>query len=676
MTHKSYKTYWSYILGRSLLLVIGSLFSLPLHAQTNSEEASSFGAFVHGGLNIHSANFQTLPGVPSCCPRFENGSGNGVNVGAYYDLPFNAVFALELRLGYSSLNATLKTDEFTTVLVNGNATNGEFEHSVIASIGMIAMTPLVRYRILPPVTLLAGPTLGWIVSNNYNEREEIVQPVSVGVFADNGQRIRNAYSGRVPGAARFYGGITVGAQYRLPLNVSGTLFALPEVFYTEGLTPLVRGMTWRANSISAGIALQYTFFHEPMPSVSPSTIVVEAPKPKLRALTASLRLMLVDSETLHHTVKGFVIEDYIRTQYRPLLNFVFFDKNSSSMPSRYHTLSLSEPNAYAYSQLNDLETLPLYYEMLNIIGKRMRDMPKGLLTIVGCNDDRTEKANKMLSRLRAFTVYNYLKDTWQIDSSRMKLEARNLPEQPSSVTDSDGAEENRRVEIYSNLREITEPVFTTDTAHIAKPSVIRFLPNITSEAGIENWKIVASDEPKSVQLKNFSGKDSPPTHLDWNLEKARGPMLASLDTVHAILRVSDRTGQRAESNDVTLPASHYTLLDKHREGSSDTIMSRYSLILFDFDRGELSDANRRIADFVKARISKESNVSILGYTDRIGSDDYNRQLSELRVRRTQHYLGIEKAEVHGLGRSVLLYDNSLPEGRFYSRTVTVVVTTP
>ena len=90
----------------------------------------------------------------------------------------------------------------------------------------------------------------------------------------------------------------------------------------------------------------------------------------------------------------------------------------------------------------------------------------------------------------------------------------------------------------------------------------------------------------------------------------------------------------------------------------------------------LSEANRRIADFVKARISKESKVSILGYTDRIGSDDYNRQLSELRVRRTQQYLGIDKAEVHGLGRSALLYDNSLPEGRFYSRTVTVIVTTP
>jgi outer membrane protein OmpA-like peptidoglycan-associated protein len=672
MTYKAFK---SYMLGRSLTLVIGLLFSLPLHAQTHNEEPVSFGAFVHGGLNIHSANFQTLPGVPSCCPRFENGSGDGISIGAYYDLPFNSVFALELRLGYSSLNATLKTDEYTTVLVNGNAAVGEFEHSVATSIGMIGITPLARYQVLPRVTLLAGPELGWIISNNYSEQEMIMQPTNAGVFADNGERIRNAYSGSTPGASKFYCGITVGAQYRLPLNQSGSLFVLPEVLYTEGLTPLVSGMTWRANSVTAGIALQYTLVHEP---VSPSTppAVVEIPKPKLPALTASLRIALVDSETTRHTTKGFVIEDYIRTQYRPLLDFVFFGSGSSSLSSRYHTLSPTETEAFTYSQLNDLETLPLYYEMLNIIGKRMRDLPQGKLTIVGCNDDRAEKTNKTLSLSRALTVFNYLKDIWRIDSSRMKLEARNLPEQPSSVSDSDGAEENRRVEIYSNLHQITDPVSTTDTAHVAKPSVIRFLPNITSEAGITNWEIIASDEPKSTQLKDFSGKDSLPNHLDWNMEKESGAMLASLDTVHAILRVADRTSQRAESEDVTLPASHYTLADKHREGSSDTIMSRYSLILFDFDRGELSEANRRIADFVKARISKESKVSILGYTDRIGSDDYNRQLSELRVRRTQHYLGIEKADIHGLGRSALPYDNSLPEGRFYSRTVTVVVTTP
>jgi outer membrane protein OmpA-like peptidoglycan-associated protein len=219
-----------------------------------------------------------------------------------------------------------------------------------------------------------------------------------------------------------------------------------------------------------------------------------------------------------------------------------------------------------------------------------------------------------------------------------------------------------------------EPVFTTDTAHVPKPAVVRYIPSGIAEAGIRRWQ-VSSSEPIR-KLKDFSGKDSLPSRLDWELEKERETTLAKLDTVTASLTVVDEMGQTAESLPVLLPVRHYTLADKHREGSIDTIISRYSLILFDFDRSELSDANRRIADFVKERISEESKVSILGYTDRIGTDEYNRQLSELRAYSTQRYIGLSRADVKGLGRRYLLYENSLPEGRFYSRTVTVIVSTP
>ncbi|HWF44987.1 MAG TPA: OmpA family protein, partial [Candidatus Kapabacteria bacterium] len=526
--------------------------------------------------------------------------------------------------------------------------------------------------------------LGWILSNHYDSRETIMQPVNTGVFTDNGQRVRNAYSGATQSAAKFYAGLSVGAQYRLPLNTSGSLFALPEVFYTAGLTQLVRGLTWRANSLTAGVAVQYMLLPKPavvppLPPLPPPPIV-EAPKPKPPILATSLQFAKIDSNQDEQPIKEVVIEDYIRTQYRPLLNFIFFDEGSSALSTRYHTISSSETKTFQYSDLNDYETLPLYYDVLNILGKRMRDYPKAKLTLVGCNDGQSENGNKLLSQARAKTVFQYLKIRWNIDSNRVKIEVRDLPDKPSTVTDSDGAKENRRVEIYSNVWQVLEPIFTTDTAHIPEPSIVRLLPNGTAEAGFQNWQVsswTSQHEGNLEYLKDFPGSDSLPRYLDWDLEKEREPVLASLDTVHAVLHVQDRANQTAQSDEITLPVRHYTLLDKHCEGSIDTIISRYSLILFDFDRGALSDANRRIANFVKARISDESKVSILGYTDRIGSDEYNQQLSELRARSTAHYIGLEsRSDVRGLGRSVLLYDNTLPEGRFYSRTVTVVVTTP
>jgi outer membrane protein OmpA-like peptidoglycan-associated protein len=648
-------------------------------AQPEGEKVAQFGVFANGGLNMHTANFQTLPGVPSCCPRYENGSGLGIDIGIYGDLFLASLFSIEMRFGYSTLNATLKADEFTTVAVNDLAANGIFEHTVKASIGMISFSPMAVYNLSSSWRGMFGPQAGYITSNTFSEQEALIQPQNNGTF-ENGSRIRNQYSGATPDASHFYFGLTIGTQYTLPFNKIGSMFLLPEAFYTYGLTPLVKGMSWRANSFQLGVAFRYDLYKEipppppptPLPIPKPKPVALKPPPPVLRA---GLSAAMIDTDGIVKPLKELVIEDYIRTQYRPLLNFVFFDKGSAELSYRYHTLSSEQTNNYNISKLNEFETLPLYYEMLNIVGKRMKQYPKARITIVGCNDDNAmEKNNRTLSRSRAEKIFSYFQNVWQIEKSRMGIEVRSLPEKPSSVSDSDGTQENRRVEIQSNNWHVLEPVFTTDTVHIPKPAVVRYIPAGIAETGIHQWEVAATENRK--KLKDFSGKDTLPGRLDWELEKEQEETLASLDTVNASLSLTDKAGQAAESPSIGLPVRHYTLEDKHREGSIDTIISTYSLILFDFDKSELSEANRRIADFVKDRISDIAKVSVFGYTDRIGTDEYNRQLSELRAQSTQRYIGLERAEVKGYGRRFLLYDNSLPEGRFYSRTVTVIVSTP
>jgi outer membrane protein OmpA-like peptidoglycan-associated protein len=70
-------------------------------------------------------------------------------------------------------------------------------------------------------------------------------------------------------------------------------------------------------------------------------------------------------------------------------------------------------------------------------------------------------------------------------------------------------------------------------------------------------------------------------------------------------------------------------------------------------------------------------VRISGYTDYTNPLDYSLRLSKARARETASALDLaKKAEVRGLGKTVLLYDTDIPEGRFYCRTVTIVVETP
>src|SRR5262249_23003633 len=148
----------------------------------------------------------------------------------------------------------------------------------------------------------------------------------------------------------------------------------------------------------------------------------------------------------------------------PLLNYVFFDEGGGTMPDRYTRLTPSQASRFNLSSLQNLDVLPTYYNLLNIVGWRMQKNPTATLSLTGCNADQgAEKGRNDLSRQRAEQVRNYLRDVWGIADDRITLEARNLPEKPSSSSSPDGMAENRRVELRSNIPEILEPVFTIDT---------------------------------------------------------------------------------------------------------------------------------------------------------------------------------------------------------------------
>jgi len=56
----------------------------------------------------------------------------------------------------------------------------------------------------------------------------------------------------------------------------------------------------------------------------------------------------------------------------------------------------------------------------------------------------------------------------------------------------------------------------------------------------------------------------------------------------------------------------------------DSSINIYNLILFDFNRSDLNPTNRRIAEFIDSDIRDDASVQVIGHTDRIGNDDYNK----------------------------------------------------
>jgi outer membrane protein OmpA-like peptidoglycan-associated protein len=83
-----------------------------------------------------------------------------------------------------------------------------------------------------------------------------------------------------------------------------------------------------------------------------------------------------------------------------------------------------------------------------------------------------------------------------------------------------------------------------------------------------------------------------------------------------------------------------------------------------------------VVDFIKDRSNDKSQIYVRGYTDAMGDDDVNKRLSQRRAKSVADRLKLKNAIVEGIGEDLLLYSNDTPEGRFYCRTVQIIIETP
>ena len=71
-----------------------------------------------------------------------------------------------------------------------------------------------------------------------------------------------------------------------------------------------------------------------------------------------------------------------------------------------------------------------------------------------------------------------------------------------------------------------------------------------------------------------------------------------------------------------------------------------------------------------------TRVVLTAAIDRIGEEAHNATLSQQRAENAAKSLRLKTESVTGKGESEPFYDNGLPEGRFYNRTVQIEVETP
>lgn len=404
------------------------------------------------------------------------------------------------------------------------------------------------------------------------------------------------------------------------------------------------------------------------------------------------------------------VESRIFNESHPLLNYIFFDDSSDVLPERYSQLDESKTSSFEVNNIKDKNVINVYHEVLNIVAQRMQNSPESEITLKGfVSAGSKENANLDLANRRAKQVKDYFVSVWKIDPNRINIETNSsgsgLPPKPSMVGEEQNFkqtnEENQRVEIYTKPEHsfLLDPVTTSDEYNQTNP--IRFVvkPNIENSGQKYTWNLEVAVNGKAIEKYNGLNQNT--------------------DSI--IIDLSDRKSEivkNAGSFDYYFFAKDDKDLQCYKEGKvqvklrdADSSVSRYSLILFDFRSSNLSDRNNQIVKQIRNSITSNSTIRVTGFTDILGDFGSNIVLSKNRainaaksiigdqslgsdaiknINNTSNNIVIGeklysvlpfnkditdvKLSVMGLGETEpLLYDNSLPEGRFYSRTVTISI---
>ncbi len=372
------------------------------------------------------------------------------------------------------------------------------------------------------------------------------------------------------------------------------------------------------------------------------------------------------------------VEEITVLESSPLLNYVYFDTGRADIPGRY-ALFKSPLEAKSFDPATLRGSMEKYRLALNIIGRRAAERPKAKLKVVGCHSGfGEEKGRADLSRRRAESVRSYLRSIWGIDPARLEIEARGLPAAASAEGLPEGRAENQRVEIYADDPAILDTVASTYIEALSDTETFRISPEIEPGALLKRWSIEIFGDRQRLEGLTGAGELEPSYVLA--LKDVGLLNIGNYQTVSAALEAMDAKGQSLRARDTsTVQFLRREERLARREGYK--VIEKYALILFDLDRAEIKGRNRLVMDRIGQRIRKvpSATVRIVGHTDTIGKFDYNLALSKKRAEAAYEQLlaggaaARERVSFEAKGPADPVFDNSLPEGRAFNRTVTVIL---
>lgn len=693
------------------------ILCLPYVHSTAQEENFTLYNPVHlgfgltGGLGLHSTNSTLRCIGDPACPTFDGGIGSQFGImGNIEWMPTH--WGMRGSIGFSNGSVNMSTIDNGALVkdVNGIIVPLIREHSLNIAMPMINMD-LGLQRSFGNSRVFFGPSFGFLLSPTWKSTSTLLSPNNV--TFKSGSRDTVFLDQGIPNVNALQFGLSVGYGHHIPL--SKHIVLVPEISASIPFSRIIAGPEWKQTSILLGMSIRWGMGAvkeevirraEVIDTIEVNvnerigSMIIEGQKKSTNSIeefethniitetverTDTLKVGLPPKQSPKPIMKIHIAQDQeseevnainvrgqLVTEAFPILPMVFFSEADINLHPRYRQLRVIE--GFASDKLEPLVS-EQHKDILNIIGDRMNKNMQANIELRGFSDPTTENSDCELAGKRVGTVREYLANVWNVDRSRISLDMDNRkcsPDNPTMSRIPQGYEENRRIEIISDQKDILAPVIRSRYVEITEYTPKDFYISSSETIGenIISWKL-ASQLGDSV----LDAKDSAQLPL-WiqmpiDPEDARLMQQSLNDQLQMSMIIQDNEGD-VGSAEVSIPIQRDT---------TNFAIQRLSLMHFPVQKATLDKQGRNAIDVFLQDLEDNASISIIGYSDNLGNAQSNLELSKERAETVYKYIRSIKpksniVKVNGLGSTALppgIRSHDLPESRFLSRTVQIEI---
>lgn len=639
-----------------ILLIIGLFlaFGVALHAQTESTNTNGYAKWRLGldaGLNFNMTGLGYQDLEPEGAVYYDevtnDGIGFGPRVGLFGEYLSGDWWGIILRATYDSRS-----------VVSQDETNEPFsEYDITADYFSIEPMLRIDQPWIPYLNFRVGPTLQFKMNAEYDYKPD-----------KDGETTMTGVE--MPLARDITMGATAGLSYDIMLND-------PISKHRWFLSPYL-DINWLMSQKDLGNKF-YENLHDNIDDTW-STVTLSL------GVKASVEFVsdreLASFITFNNLVLTLPADGVVRVRevedFFPLVQHVFFDAGSQEIPERYISLTPQQAQGFDEEMLHDLTERPelankpkfdkqlyVYHNIQNIFGYRMREESNEDVLLIGSAPKEGD------GEVLAQKVKDYLVNNFGIEADRISIRGQEMPRVPSGTASTPQADrpladiENRRVEFVFSNQDMYKPIQIRmlDEASLENDLIFAINPGVR----YDSWNVMMSGEGKSITY---------------------GPFYSSVERINPVELVRDldegtftaRVVINAQGGSSVEEESKFKLI---KEIDKVNLGARYT-VLFEYAQTDPITANEALfREYIAPEIKEGYRGIIHGHTDNIGSDQVNRKLSFDRATEAKTVLDDELAnlgrtvdiEAFGFGEQKMpsSFPNTLPEGRFYNRNVTIEV---